>query len=772
MKKEKIFSGNSKNIIIGILMLTSLFILLPNFVNNINNIMAPYSDHEVIITTVCYKSEGIPGGKDNIIVGHLYQPSPKFTDKKYPAVIACHGWLMGIGKESMHRWAVEVAKRGFIVLSIDLPGSGMSMGEMDLFPREDFEPKIIEDGIKFLKSYDFVDGSKIGLMGISYGGATVAMAAGVLGNKIDATVVMNGFTNTTNWLIEGLLPDADFKFSVSKDYITLKEVDGKKITKDNIVDFLRLYGIIRGDKKLVEDLIVPGTNKIDREALKKFDAVEHLSNVKNDSVLFLHSKNDGTFSHTNQSGQGYDAILKANKTAHYILLDDNHQLMDDPKYTSDYCLINFFEEKLKGVNLGNGWANDYEKYSQKRNIELTISKTFTFMTLYITLFFFLLSLIPAFAIFNILMYNKTFTKDRAIKEEKILKRKSEDPNFIDFTFGRGSYKRLGIFLGLCYFTAYLFIIGCGIGIFSEIIAGFLCATFYFSLFLSIYYLPDKAEVELKKSIKSNKSRYPIQSEVDDLNETKIFDINNIFSLFGLLSIVIVIALIGSMISQIAPIFNEPFEQIIRTLGIVGLIISIVSILIIYRSERLKHEGITFSQIKWEKYSLSRYDVAKGITYGSLLFLNFIFQYNIWAFYMKFPPTIGPHSIFYALAILGIGTFFLGLNLFIKVIKELVFLDHIKIFRENGKKDYKKLFAIEAISFFIGLSVITIIGYICLFPLLYSIFGDLTIIATTLLIVIYIISYIINVFSSEKSIFGASTFIPIALFTIIAFLAHI
>ncbi|MHA1337579.1 MAG: alpha/beta hydrolase family protein, partial [Promethearchaeota archaeon] len=163
MKKEKIFSGNSKNIIIGILMLTSLFILLPNFVNNINNIMAPYSDHEVIITTVCYKSEGIPGGKDNIIVGHLYQPSPKFTDKKYPAVIACHGWLMGIGKESMHRWAVEVAKRGFIVLSIDLPGSGMSMGEMDLFPREDFEPKIIEDGIKFLKSYDFVDGSKIGL---------------------------------------------------------------------------------------------------------------------------------------------------------------------------------------------------------------------------------------------------------------------------------------------------------------------------------------------------------------------------------------------------------------------------------------------------------------------------------------------------------------------------------------------------------------------------------------------------------------------------------
>ena len=121
-------------------MLISFFILLPNFIKMIQWQMAPYSENEIVITNVSYESE--VDGEDCLIVGNLFQPSPKFSDKEYPAIIACHSHMIGVGKESMHRWCVELAKRDFVVLSIDLPGRGMSIGEMDALPREDIEPEI------------------------------------------------------------------------------------------------------------------------------------------------------------------------------------------------------------------------------------------------------------------------------------------------------------------------------------------------------------------------------------------------------------------------------------------------------------------------------------------------------------------------------------------------------------------------------------------------------------------------------------------------------
>lgn len=254
MKLANLFTRKKKILIISALWLAAFFILLPNFVFIITNQQAPYSDDEVVITTVSYKSEGLPDGENNLIVGNLFQPAPKFSDKKYPAIIACHGFLYGIGKESMNRWCVELTKRGFVVLSIDLPGSGMSSGEMDLFPREDFEPVVVQDGVEFLKGYDFVDDSEIGIIGISYGGTTAAICGGVLGDILDASVCINGFYNATEWLIEEILPDKNFEFSVHDKYITLEKVDDKEVNKDNIKDILKstiFLGEIRKISKML-----------------------------------------------------------------------------------------------------------------------------------------------------------------------------------------------------------------------------------------------------------------------------------------------------------------------------------------------------------------------------------------------------------------------------------------------------------------------------------------------------------------------------------------
>lgn len=822
MKFEKLGTGARKNAIIGALMLATFFILLPAFVSVINDVMAPYSENEVVITTVSYESKGLPDGENNIIVGNLYQPSPKFGDKEYPVVIACHGFLMGFGKESMHRWCVEVAKRGFVVMSIDLPGNGMSIGEMDLFPRKDLEPQIIEDGITFLKGYEFVDGSKVGIMGISYGGATVSMAAGVLGSKIDATIAMNGFTNATNWLIEGLLPEANFKFSVSDDYIRLKEVDGKKVTEENILEFLRLYGIFRGDEKLIKDIIIPGTTKLDRKFLKKFDAVEYLDDCKNNSVMFIHSEHDGTFDKSNQSGQGWEAIQKAGKNAHYILVDDNHQLMDDPKYKSDYCIINFLEERLKGKDLGDDWENDYEKYTQKRNIELTTSYTFGFTTLYITLASFFLSLIPAFFVFSIILYNKRIATKRAETEQLITERKAEDEDFLDTSFGRGSYFKMGLFLILSYIIAFMAILGMGLGLFSEIMAGFCGAAFYFVLFLALYYLPDKAEVDRWAKLKPKRDPYPFKELKDDV---KIFDINAYYILGGIALLVAITSIIGAIISPQPTIFKKPMEQIITTLLAMGSIMLIGGVCIAWFLEKSAHEGIKFRQIQWDKYELGKYEFARSFMFGSALFLNFIFQYNIMAFYMKFPSILGPHSWYYIYAMAAILTFFLAINFLLKIVKENVlkdnldyvdlhwskkmlivpleliillmgyfgyqcyqtknllylagigiFIAHIIIllfilFKGEERKVSSTL--IEYIVFLLGIGIIGVISYIAFFPLLNTeLLGNFTIIIVVFLIALYLFASLILRFSSEKGIFGISIFVPLALFTIVAFLFHI
>ncbi|MFX0073179.1 MAG: hypothetical protein ACFFAO_19040, partial [Candidatus Hermodarchaeota archaeon] len=88
MKYSELINGKHKNIIIAILMIISFFILLPNFIKVISWQMAPYTDDEVIITTVSYESE--IDGEKNIIVGNLFQPAPKFGNREYPGIIACH----------------------------------------------------------------------------------------------------------------------------------------------------------------------------------------------------------------------------------------------------------------------------------------------------------------------------------------------------------------------------------------------------------------------------------------------------------------------------------------------------------------------------------------------------------------------------------------------------------------------------------------------------------------------------------------------------------
>ncbi len=770
-KIVKLCTGKHKNLLIGALMLVSFFILLPSFIFVVQNQMAPYTDHEVVITTVSYESEGLEGRQDNVISGLLFQPAPKFSDKKYPAIIACHGWLFDIGKETMNRWCVELAKRGFVVLSIDLPGNGMTIGEMDLFPRVDLEPQIIKDGLRFLKGYSFVDDKSLGLVGISYGATTVAITAGKLGTYIGATFAINGFYSATEWLVEDVFLDNKVEFSVHQDYIEIEKIDDREVTKDNIKDFLKLYTIIRGNDEIMEDLIIDETNRLDRDFLKKFDAIEYLPNVRNNSIMFLHSIRDKEFGDI--SKQAYKTVKSVNKTAYYTEVDDIHELLDDPEYTSDFIMINFFEEKLKGVDLGDDFDDDFDKYSQERDIELTYSKVFTIATAFYLLASFILSLIPFLIILTIIFYNKKVSINRAKKEAEALDKKVTDKNFIDFTFGRGSYWKTIVLLSCSYFIAYLAIMGGSLGLLSELAMGVLCAAFYFMMFLILYFLPDKAEVNLW-SIRRKKLLQTESNVGQDQFKESVNPLNKKFVLLLTMIVVIASGIVGLLFTFFTNFYYHPFELVFRSMMAMGIVLLVGGIVLAFLFEKRKNDQTKFGNISWERYGLDKYSTIRGITFGSVLFLNFFFEWNIWVYYLKFPMPMGPHSIYYLYMALAVVLFFGGFQVILKIFKE----NALKGVQQNAsptterKGKFKKIL-IEVESTVFGCFLLAVGVYLAFYLYFYSeIFGNFSHLIVLFVLVVYLITNIFKIINIDRSIFGISVFVPLLLFCILAYLLHI
>lgn len=173
--------------------------------------LGSYTRHKIII----YSTENtrIP----------LYLLIPKNLEKRVPAMIAVpgHGYgkddIVGLWEDGAERsfpegyqmhFAVELVKRGFIVIAPEMPGFGERREERQIL----LAPEInsckdasllgilqgktlmgmrvydIKRCIDYLETMSDVDTQKIGVMGIS-GGGTASMYAGALDDRINAVVM-------------------------------------------------------------------------------------------------------------------------------------------------------------------------------------------------------------------------------------------------------------------------------------------------------------------------------------------------------------------------------------------------------------------------------------------------------------------------------------------------------------------------------------------------------------------------------------------------------
>jgi pimeloyl-ACP methyl ester carboxylesterase len=139
-----------------------------------------------------------PGANGITMSALLYVPANATAQLPAPGILAVHGYINS--RETQDGFAIEFARRGYVVLALDQTGHGYSDGPA--FANGFGGP----DGLAYLRRLAFVDKDNIGLEGHSMGGWTVLAAAAAMPNDYKSMVLEGSSTGkpfaaegTTSW---------------------------------------------------------------------------------------------------------------------------------------------------------------------------------------------------------------------------------------------------------------------------------------------------------------------------------------------------------------------------------------------------------------------------------------------------------------------------------------------------------------------------------------------------------------------------------------------
>ena len=105
-----------------------------------------------------------------VVSGILFKPKAATADNPLPGVVLTHGYLNN--RELQLPFAIELARRGFVVLTVDREGHGNYPNTGDTGAM--MATNGLYDSAKYLYNLDYVDKDKIGISGHSMGGYTTA----------------------------------------------------------------------------------------------------------------------------------------------------------------------------------------------------------------------------------------------------------------------------------------------------------------------------------------------------------------------------------------------------------------------------------------------------------------------------------------------------------------------------------------------------------------------------------------------------------------------
>jgi pimeloyl-ACP methyl ester carboxylesterase len=139
---------------------------------------------------------------------YLFVPKGVTAENPAPAVLATHGF--NNSKEYMTNTALELARRGYVVLAMDLDNHGLS--DKSNAPAAPIgQPSVngigSADGLMYLHSLDIVDPDDVGMIGMSMGGMAIDATGIMYPDKYKALFFMDSGCNVGtcpqqhNWAI-------------------------------------------------------------------------------------------------------------------------------------------------------------------------------------------------------------------------------------------------------------------------------------------------------------------------------------------------------------------------------------------------------------------------------------------------------------------------------------------------------------------------------------------------------------------------------------------
>ncbi len=128
----------------------------------------------------------LPGDNGKTLSALLYVPATATPANPAPGILAVHGYINS--RETQSAFAIEFARRGYVVLALDQTGHGYSDGPA--FSDGFGGPA----GLRHLLSLDVVDTNNIGLEGHSMGGWAVLAAASAMPNAYQSVVLQGSST--------------------------------------------------------------------------------------------------------------------------------------------------------------------------------------------------------------------------------------------------------------------------------------------------------------------------------------------------------------------------------------------------------------------------------------------------------------------------------------------------------------------------------------------------------------------------------------------------
>jgi dienelactone hydrolase len=128
----------------------------------------------------------IPLEDGHVISALVYRPPNATVESPAPGVLATHGYINS--RETQSPFAIELARRGYVVVAIDQSGHGFSNNKA--FANGFGGPA----GLAYLRALPYVDPARIGLQGHSMGGWTSLAAATALPDAYKSIALVGSST--------------------------------------------------------------------------------------------------------------------------------------------------------------------------------------------------------------------------------------------------------------------------------------------------------------------------------------------------------------------------------------------------------------------------------------------------------------------------------------------------------------------------------------------------------------------------------------------------